>query len=142
MKIAVLKNHLGGQIFYVQNTSVEDPVKKRRLRQKSLKINFYNSNSSIALAEISATLELVAEFQTIRIPVKGRFSDGRLKVIDPPVVLPPSFPGKKVSADVTVYSTFKETFEISHVVAESPINFKWQKYKDKEVKPMTRTKVK
>lgn len=97
--------------------------------------------SSVALAEISATLELVAEFQMIRIPLKGRFSDGRIKVLDPPIVMPPSFPGKKVYAELTVYSTFKETFEISHVVSEAPDNFKWQKYKLKEVKPMTRTKV-
>lgn len=93
------------------------------------------------VAELSSILELQAEFQTVRIPVEGRFSDGRIKVIDPPLILPPSFPGKKVFAELTVYSTFKETFEISHVVSESPDNLKWQKYKSKEIRPMTRTKV-
>ena len=75
---------------------------------------------SAAIAELDSLLNVVADFQTIRIPVKGRFSDGKLKVIDPPVLFPPSFPGKRVNADVIVYSTFKETFEISRVVPEEP----------------------
>ena len=95
---------------------------------------------------MDTAIELFADFQTIRVPVTGRFSDGRLKVLDPPIEFPESFPGKSVFHDLNVYSTFKETFSISHVVSDAPENIKFHKTlgndgKPKEVKPMTRTKV-
>ena len=82
---------------------------------------------------MKTVLEIFTEFQKIKIPVVGKFNEGRLKVLDPPVVFEPSFPGKKVATELTVYSTFKSIYKISQILSQEPDMVKFESY-DVEVR--------
>ncbi|CBY33955.1 unnamed protein product [Oikopleura dioica] len=65
---------------------------------------------------IEGTLAIESHFQVIRIPFEGKWYDGSMKIMDSPVKLPPSFPGKKVSAEFSMFSTFQRDLHPSSVI--------------------------
>lgn len=69
---------------------------------------------------IDGTIALESHFQVIRIPFTGRWFDGTMKIMDTPLKFPPNFPGKTVSAEVSMYSTFKEGLDVSSVIPQVP----------------------